>query len=144
MTPVRFTCIREWDTPDIVALYRSAGWWDDAYDPAGILPLIQGSYIFVVAVNEDTGNAVGMGRIISDNVKTGYIHDLCVLADYRGMQIGTRLLSFLVKAGRSAGLQSLYLVAEPGTSQFYEKSGFISEEGLIFLIHNTEMRYETT
>jgi aralkylamine N-acetyltransferase len=137
MTHVWFQCIREWNPLDIIALYRSAGWWEEDFDQAGILPLIQGSHIFVVGISEDTGKAVAMGRIISDHVKTGYIHDLCVLTEYRGREIGSHLLSFLIHTGQDYGLEYLHLVAQPGTSMFYEKSGFISENGLIFLTQDT-------
>lgn len=138
MGPVRFQRVSEWDAQDIIELYRSAGWWEDYYDPSGILPLIQGSDIFAVGICEKTGRAVAMGRIISDRVKTGYIHDLCVLNEYRGKQIGTRLLTFLVETGQASGLESLLLVAEPDTSRFYMKSGFVCKNGLFFLLMNTD------
>jgi GNAT superfamily N-acetyltransferase len=137
MIPVQFQCVREWNPGEIVDLYRSAGWWDERYDPAGILPLIQGSHIFAVGIEEKTGKAVAMGRIISDRVQTGYIHDLCVLDDFRGEHIGIRLLSYLIREGRSAGLVSLHLVAQPGTARFYEKTGFICDKRMIFLNKDT-------
>lgn len=143
VTAFIFRNVREWITQDIVELYRSAGWWEEYYDPAGIQPLIQGSFIFVVGISTETGRAVAMGRIISDRVRTGYIHDLCVLKEMRGNRIGTRLLQFLILTGRNAGLTSLHLVAEPGTSSFYEKSGFLCENGLIFLTRKPGGEYET-
>ena len=136
--PVRFKRVFSWDPDDIVALYRSAGWWEDRYDPGGIEPLIAGSQIFVVGISEKTGKAVAMGRILSDQVQTGYVHDLCVLDDFRGQGVGTSLLTYLIGEGRDAGIRSLFLVAEPDTSGFYKKSGFINQKGLIFLIMNTE------
>lgn len=130
---VAYQSVRKWEVPDIIELYRSAGWWRDDYDPAGIQPLIQGSFIFAVGVHNITGKAVAMGRILSDKVSTGYIQDLCVLQEMRGMGIGSGLLNFLIQEGLNAGLYSLHLVAEPDTRSFYEKSGFISDNGLIFL-----------
>ena len=143
MTTVIFQNVREWVTRDIVDLYRSAGWWEEYYDSAEIPSLIQGSFIFVVGISTETGRAVAMGRIISDRVQTGYIQDLCVLKEVRGNRIGTRLLQFLIQAGRNAGLASLHLVAEPGTSSFYEKSGFLCENGMIFLTRKPGGTYET-
>jgi aralkylamine N-acetyltransferase len=142
-TPVLYQVVRVWDEADIIALYRSAGWWRDYYDPAGIAPLIEGSFIFAIATLAENGRAVAMGRILSDRVSTGYIHDLCVLSEVRGMHIGTGILHYLIQQGRAANLSSLYLVAEPDTLLFYEKSGFISEKGLIFLTHNPDLQYET-
>jgi aralkylamine N-acetyltransferase len=131
--PIEFKIVREWDSREIIDLYRSAGWWEEQYDPEGIQPVISGSYIFMLGISSRTGKAVAMGRILSDRINTGYIQDLCVLSELRGMRIGANLLAALIQAGQSAGLSSLHLVAEPGTISFYEKSGFISEKGLIFL-----------
>ncbi|WP_319578118.1 GNAT family N-acetyltransferase [uncultured Methanospirillum sp.] len=141
--PVTYQVVKGWNDDDIIALYRSAGWWRDYYDPSGIAPLIKGSFIFVVGIDSGTGRAVAMGRIISDGVGAGYIHDLCVLTEVRGMHIGAGILEFLVREAHAAGLSSLYLVAEPDTQSFYEKSGFISDNGLIFLTYNPDGQNET-
>ncbi len=142
-TPVTYRVVREWNDSDIVALYRSAGWWRDYYDPAGIAPLISGSYIFALGVHTGTGKAVAMGRVLSDRVATGYIQDLCVLEEMRGMHIGVGILEFLIKEAKEGGLTSLYLVAEPDTELFYEKSGFINDDGLIFLTNSPDGHNET-
>ncbi|PKL60940.1 MAG: N-acetyltransferase [Methanomicrobiales archaeon HGW-Methanomicrobiales-4] len=141
--PIEFKIVREWDCGEIVDLYRSAGWWEEYYDPNGIQLLISGSFIFMLGISTRTGKAVAMGRILSDRIKIGYIQDLCVLSELRGMRIGTNLLGALIQAGQSAGLSSLHLVAEPGTISFYEKSGFISEKGLIFLTKTPGGLHET-
>ncbi|MDD1728938.1 MAG: GNAT family N-acetyltransferase [Methanospirillum sp.] len=141
--PVAFQVVSSWDSADIIALYQSAGWWRDWYDPAGIVPLIQGSFVFVVAVQQETGKAVAMGRILSDRVATGYIQDLCVLTELRGRHIGVGLLNFLIAEAKRRGISSLYLVAEPDTRDFYEKSGFICNSGMIFLTNTLEESYET-
>lgn len=138
-----FKIIERWDSQDIIRLYRSAGWWEEWYDPAGIQPLITGSFIFVVGVHRETGVAVAMGRILSDKVEVGIIQDLCVLQDLRGQGLGKGLLEFLIKEGKRAGLSSIFLVAEPGTRSFYEKSGFISDNGMIFLTKNPDEMHET-
>lgn len=141
--PVTYQVVTGWNDDDIIALYQSAGWWREYYDPSGIAPLIKGSFIFAVGIDTGTGRAVAMGRIISDRVSIGYIHDLCVLTEMRGMHVGAGILDFLIKAAKAAGLSSLYLVAEPDTQSFYEKSGFISDNGLIFLTQNPDGQYET-
>ncbi len=141
--PVRYQVVKGWNDDEIIALYRSAGWWRDYYDPSGIAPLIKGSFIFAVGIDTRTGRAVAMGRIISDGVSTGYIHDLCVLTEMRGMHVGAGILDFLIREAQAAGLSSVYLVAEPDTQSFYEKSGFISDKGLIFLTYNPDGQYET-
>ena len=34
--------VDNWVKKEIVALYKSAGWWKDSYDPSGIGKLIKG------------------------------------------------------------------------------------------------------
>lgn len=140
---VLFQVVRAWKEEEIISLYQSAGWWRDYYDPSGIAPLINGSFIFVVGIDSRTGKAVAMGRVLSDQIITGYIHDLCVLTEKRGLGIGKGILDFIIKEARGAGLSSLFLVAEPDTSVFYKKSGFICDKDLIFLTYNPDGQYET-
>ena len=130
---VDFKTVKEWYPREIVDLYRSAGWWEEYYDQEEIPSLIRGSFIFVIGINRISGEAVSMGRILSDTIRTGYIHDLCVLPHMRGRHIGSEMLRFLVHAGMEAGLMYFYLIAEPGTMSFYEKAGFSQEQEKIFL-----------
>lgn len=141
-TGVTFHIVQSWVTAEIIALYRSAGWWEDWYDPHGVPSLISGSFLFATGVDQHSGKAIAMGRILSDQVHTGYIQDLCVLDSYRGMGIGRSLLAFLVSKGKEAGLHSIQLIAEPGTQSFYEKSGFITHKSLIFLTRLPEDPHE--
>ncbi|PWR74089.1 GNAT family N-acetyltransferase [Methanospirillum lacunae] len=141
--PVLFRVVRAWNKDEIIALYQSAGWWRNYYDPKGIAPLIKGSFIFALGIDSRTGKAVAMGRVLSDQIITGYIHDLCVLTDKRGLGIGMGILDFIIQEAKYAGLSSLFLVAEPDTTVFYKKSGFICNKGLIFLSYNPDGQYET-
>lgn len=130
---IQFLIVQEWPSDEIVDLYRAAGWWKDEYDPSEIPRLMRGSYIFVVGIDRSSGKAVAMGRILSDNVKTGYIQDLCVHTDMRGQKIGKALLNYLVQSGMNAGLKYLFLIAEPDTNSFYERAGFIQIRSTTFL-----------
>jgi len=89
--------VQTWDDEDIANLYRAGGWWKEEYDQKELPRLIQGSFLFAVAVDKRTGHAIGMGRVISDGVSDGYIQDLVVLPEYRKTGIGARIVSTLVK-----------------------------------------------
>jgi aralkylamine N-acetyltransferase len=73
--------VHSWDKIEIANLYRAGGWWKEEYDPDELPRLIQGSFLFAVAVDKKTGRAIGMGRVISDGVSDGYIQDLVVLPE---------------------------------------------------------------
>jgi GNAT superfamily N-acetyltransferase len=127
-----------WDEVEIANLYRAGGWWKDEYDPQELPRLIQGSFLFAVAVNIKTGRAVGMGRVISDGVSDGYIQDLVVLPEYRKTGIGTQIVSTLVKKCVELGISWIGLIAEPDTEKFYLPFGFHPMEGHTPLIFRSD------
>lgn len=120
---IQIQVIENWNTDEIVELYRQGNWWKESWDTGEIGPLIRGSFVFAVASDPD-GRAVGMGRVISDGASDGYIQDLVVHSDYRGTGLGKRLLNTLVEESRTRGLGWIGLIAEPGTAGFYGKEGF--------------------
>ncbi len=113
-----------WPIDDIVALYKAGGWWKDWYDKRGIPQLISKSFAFAVAVDNTSGKAIGMGRLISDGVSDAYIQDVVVLQEYRNQEIGTHLVKALIDYSHSKNLVWLGLIAEPGTDSFYVPLGF--------------------
>ena len=122
-TDIEVRLVDVWDVETIADLYRAGGWWNEAWDPAGLRDLIAGSFAFAVAIDSAAGRAVGMGRVISDGVSDGYVQDLVVLPGYRGRGIGTMILSTLLNYCKSAGVTWVGLIAEPGTESFYTELG---------------------
>jgi len=131
--------VRAWDGDEIADLYRAGGWWKEEYDPEELPQLILGSFLFVVAVDVNTGRAVGMGRVISDGVSDGYIQDLVVLPEYRKSGVGSRMVSILVNKCIEGGLSWIGIIAEPGTENFYLPFGFHPMEGHTPLIFRSDM-----
>lgn len=121
--------VTEWDTAEIVALYREGGWWREEWDAAHIPALISNSFLFLVAIEKATGRAVGMGRVISDGVSDAYIQDVVVHRDFRGRGLGTRIISSLTGKCRKAGLVWIGCIAEPGTEGIYLTVGFEEMKG---------------
>ncbi|HQP72126.1 MAG TPA: GNAT family N-acetyltransferase [Methanoculleus sp.] len=126
---VEVRIVDAWDVDAIADLYRAGGWWKEEWNPAGLSSLIRGSFAFAVAVESSTSRTVGMGRVISDGVSDGYVQDLVVHPNYRDRDIGTMILSALLKECTSAGVTWIALIAEPETEAFYARSGFQRMEG---------------
>jgi GNAT superfamily N-acetyltransferase len=126
-----------WNDHEIIDLYRAGGWWKDDADPARIPELISGSFLFAVAVDPQTGCAIGMGRVLSDGVSDGYIQDLVVLPGYRKGGVGRLIVSALLEACQAKGLGWIGLIAEPGSEQFYLPLGFRRMKGYIPLLYET-------
>jgi ribosomal protein S18 acetylase RimI-like enzyme len=127
-----------WDEIQIVQLYRAGGWWKDEYDPHSLGALIAGSFAFAVAIDSRTGQAIGMGRVLSDGVSDGYIQDLVVLPEYRKQGIGKEIVSALVRKCRNAGITWVSLIAEPDTDAFYLPLGFHPMPGYVPLLWEDE------
>ena len=134
MEGIMIELVNDWPKDQIIELYKSGGWWQEHYDPAGLDALIKGSFAFVVAVDSasgssttgcsSSGKAAGMGRAISDGVSDAWLQDIVVLDAYRGKGIGRAIIKFLLEHCQSKGLTWIGLVAEPGTMDFYKPLGF--------------------
>lgn len=121
---ITYQAVREAPTESVVELYKAGGWWKE--DPAWrqVIPtMIERSHCFMIA--RDGTQIVGMGRAISDGVSDAYIQDVVVLPSHRGMGIGAELVRRLAAHCASQGITWIGLVAEPGTSAFYERLGFV-------------------
>lgn len=121
--------VKSWPADQLVELYRSAGWWKDHFDPDGLAALIEGSFLFAVAIDTATERAVGMGRAISDGVSDGYIQDVVVLTELRGRGIGTLITKKLLDVCLERGLSWIGLIAEKGCNAFYHPLGFREFDG---------------
>lgn len=129
-----------WKGEDIVELYHAGGWWRDYMDPSHINDLIQGSFLFAVAVDRKSSRAVGMGRMISDGVSDGYIQDLVVLPDWQSQGVGRMILNKLLEECRSRGIAWVGLIAEPGNEDFYDSFGFRKMTGHVPMLLDWEAR----
>jgi GNAT superfamily N-acetyltransferase len=107
----------------IVALYQAGGWWTESAAAREVIPrMIRGSFAFMVALSGD--RIVGMGRAISDGASDAYIQDVVVLDAFRGQGIGRELVRRLTQHCKDRGIAWIGLVAEPGTTRFYEGLGY--------------------
>ena len=132
--------VESWDEQEIVSLYRAGGWWKEEYSASEIPALIKGSFLFAVAVQEKSGKAVGMGRVISDGISDGYIQDLVVLASCRGTGVGRQIVQALLDACRKSGIGWISLIAEPDTEEFYTPLGFHRMTDHVPLIYHGDDR----
>ena len=121
---VTFEAVETAPFEEIVDLYKSAGWWQDAPEARAVISaMIRGSFRFIVARLPE-GRIVGMARVISDGCSDAYIQDVVVLPSYRGQGIGRELIRRLTEFCVSRKIAWIGLVAEPGTREFYEELGY--------------------
>jgi ribosomal protein S18 acetylase RimI-like enzyme len=127
---LRYQIVDAWPTDAVVALYESAGWWREGEaGRAAVGPMVAGSFAFLVVTEAE--RTVGMGRAIADGVSDAYIQDVVVLPTHRGRGIGAEIVTRLTRHCRERGLVWIGLVAEPGTTAFYERLGFREMKGYV-------------
>ena len=124
MREVEFEAVSSAPVEEIVALYKSAGWWQESPEARSVIPgMIRGSFCFMVARSLD-GHIIGMARVISDGCSDAYIQDVTVKASYRSRGIGTGIIEKLVDRLNSDGLEWIGLIAEKNSHKFYERLNF--------------------
>lgn len=126
MKNIEYEAVKSAPVEEIVALYQSAGWWQESPEAREVIPaMIRGSFCFMVARSIE-GEIIGMARVISDGHSDAYIQDVAVLENYRGQGIGRELVRRLAQLCVKRKIGWIGLVAEPGTQGLYENLGFRS------------------
>lgn len=103
----------------ILAIYQANG-WSSANKPQALHQALLNSHTLISAWESD--RLVGIGNAISDGYLVVYYPHLLVHPDYQGQGIGKRVLGRL--KAQYEGFHMHMLVAEGGTTAFYEKCGF--------------------
>jgi ribosomal protein S18 acetylase RimI-like enzyme len=128
---VKIKVIERADPDSVKKLYQQAGWWkkgdESRENNSWIDSLVAGSFCFVGAFAGD--EMVGMGRAISDGISDAYIQDVTVLAKFRGLGLGTRIMNEITDFLRRRRIGWIGLIAEPGSQAFYQRLGFAAMDG---------------
>ncbi|MBW2653504.1 MAG: GNAT family N-acetyltransferase [Deltaproteobacteria bacterium] len=109
---------------ELTLLYKEAGWWTSSYDshPEFLNDIVKDSALFVGAFWGK--KLIGIGRALSDLASDAYIQDVTVLKEFRGKGIGKKIIQTLIEKLKENNVDWIGLVAQPGTSSFYEELGF--------------------
>ncbi len=135
---VEIKIIKTAPSDQLVRLYQDAGWWKTSWgqNPEFLTGIVKDSALFAGAFSG--GNLVGMGRALSDLSSDAYIQDIAVLKKFRKKGIGKKIIFALVKELKKNGVDWIGIVAEPGTSSFYEKLGFKVLCNHVPMIYNSQ------
>ncbi len=117
-----------------LSLRKEVGWV--ALTDAQAEAAIAHSLFFVRAVEEETGQTLGMGRIVGDGAVICYIQDLVVIPSAQGRGVGSllirRLMDWVESIRMPESRMMLCLMCAKGREAFYQKHGFLARptEGL--------------
>ncbi len=128
-TPIEIRLIKKASLDALVLLYKDAGWWKDSYGdaPEFLHRIVADSALFAGAFANK--KMIGMGRALSDLASDAYIQDVAVLKEFQGRGIGKKIIQTLITGLKKSGVDWIGLIAQPGTTDFYEKLGFQLLEG---------------
>ena len=87
-------------------------------------------FLCVLALDADQ-NPIGTGRIKIE-AATAPIGRMAVLKPFRGVGVGTAILSRLIEIGKAEGANKFELSAQVTAIRFYEKHGFIASGDIYF------------
>jgi ribosomal protein S18 acetylase RimI-like enzyme len=87
---------------------------------------VRGSWAAVQVVHEESGAAVGMGRVLGDGGWYFHIVDMAVLPEHQRRGLGDAILTALLDRIRRDAPAGAYvnLLADPPGRRLYERHGF--------------------
>ncbi|MFD1737978.1 GNAT family N-acetyltransferase [Bacillus salitolerans] len=91
--------------------------------------ILQNSFRFIAAIDEDTNQVIGFITAISDGVLSAYIPLLEVLPFYKNRGIGSKLVKMMLDE-----LNSLYMIdllCDAELQPYYEKQGMSKAQGMM-------------
>lgn len=121
---------------EICEIYREAGWVkpDEIFNEKSAEMIVKQSFCFAGAFSGK--KIIGIGRAISDGTSDAYIQDVAVLKAYRNQGIGKKIIIKILEFLKQKKIGWIGLIAEPGSSGFYEKIGFKKMENHIPMIYD--------
>jgi len=137
---------RKLTTEEYLGLRASVGW--KSLSDRQVRASLGGCRAMVCATDTETGEVVGMGRLVGDELVIMNIQDLIVRPDYHGRGIGSELIRHLREKAAEAlepGEELMFtLMCAKGRERFYEKNGFIARPtpdlgpGMIMYLHEED------
>ncbi len=103
--------------------------WPNPPSPEIHLKLLENSEQVVLALDEETGKAVGFITAISDGILSAYIPLLEVLPAYRGKGIGQELVRRML--AKLSGSYMVDVICDPEAQPFYERLGMKKGTGMM-------------
>ena len=124
MNNIEIQIIKSAPIKELLQLYKDADWWEPSWDNNYnfLNSIVKDSAIFVGAFIDN--RLIGMGRALSDLTSDAYIQDITVLKKFRNRGIGKKIVLLLIKQLKDSNVDWIGIIAQPGTSLFYEKIGF--------------------
>ncbi len=107
----------------VLEIYMAEKWWKCSKNAKEVLSkAFKKTYAYACLYYGR--RLVGVGRVSSDGLSDAYIHDVAVIKAHRGRGGGKKIVNALLKHLKSKGVDWIVLIANPGTTGFWEGLGF--------------------
>lgn len=123
MAEIVYSLDKAIDIGEWLRLYRACA-WNQMWTSHNAQVMLAHAYLIVTAWRD--GELVGTLTLLSDGVNYATIDDVVVHPEHRGQGIGRQLVRLAVE---QAGHLEPHLEAVPGSTAFYERSGFVVNRG---------------
>jgi len=103
--------------------------WKDPLTPEKHLEILQNSYIFVLAVDNEKNNVVGFVNALSDKLQFAFIPMLEVLPNFQNKGIGSKLMGIILS--NLEHIDCVDLTCDPELQPFYERFKLLRSRGMV-------------
>lgn len=103
--------------------------WKDPLTPEKHLEILQNSYIFVLAVDNEKNNVVGFVNVLSDKLQFAFIPMLEVLPNFQNKGIGSKLMEIILS--NLEHIDCVDLTCDPELQPFYERFKLLRSRGMV-------------
>ena len=103
--------------------------WKDPLTPEKHFDILNNSYIFILAVDNETNNVVGFVYALSDKLQFAFIPMLEVLPHFQNKGIGSKLMEIILS--NLEHIDCIDLTCDPELQSFYEIFKMLRSHGMV-------------
>ena len=113
---------------DLLALYKNE-WWSADRTLEDIEIILAKSSLIIGLLDLTSSRLIGFTRVLSDYFKYAYIYDVIIHREFRGLDLGKKLLDLVLQHPELKNLTSIELTCRKNMMSFYQKFGFTENYG---------------
>ncbi len=107
---------------DLLKLYENEAWSKNR-KPEDVGKMLKNSWIIAI-INSGNGDLIAFARVLTDFIYRGFIYDVIVAENYRGLGFGRLIVSNIVNNKTFKNVERIELNCIDSNVPFYEKLGF--------------------
>ena len=102
--------------------------WKKPISSTDLVKILKNSPYIVLAIDKEKEKVIGFVNAISDQVKFAFIPMIEVLPEYQKLEIGTKLMSRILKMLEK--FDCVDLICDPPVQYFYQKFQMVKTNGM--------------